>query len=80
MKVPCRVLKGTNGAQGAYYWDGVNPMALLGGGIGAILVDNDLFDLPTVTLTATQFDDLQTYLTNKFEALANLAACGECPG
>lgn len=80
MKVPCRVLKGTNGAQGAFYWDGVHPMTVLGGGIGGILVDNALFDLPTVTLTVAQFDDLDEYLDNRFQAFADAAACGECPG
>jgi len=62
MRVPCRVLKGTNGAEGSFFWDGVHAMTQLSGGIGAILVDNDGFDLPTVTLTPTNFDNLQNYL------------------
>lgn len=80
MKVPCRVLKGTGGAGGAYYWDGVNPMTVLGGGIGGLLVDDTLFDLPTVTLTDNNFDAFQAYLLGRKQALDALAACETCPG
>lgn len=77
MKVPCRVLRGSGGS--SYFWDGVNPMTLLFGGIGAILVDNAGFDLPTVTLTTSNFDDLQDYLLGKKAAFDQLAACETCP-
>lgn len=58
--VPVRVRRGT----GLYYlWDGVHAMTELGGGIGTILTGPLSF--PTVTLTNTEFDDLQAYLEGR---------------
>lgn len=76
MRVPARVQRA--GGQ-SYYFDGVNPMILLGGGIGAILAESTDFDVPLVTLSASDFDDLQEYLLNKKAALDALAACAVCP-
>lgn len=80
MNVPCRVLKGTGGSGGAYLLDAAfNPMTQVTGGIGGLLVDNALFDLPTVTLTVNNFDALQAYLLGRKSALDQLAACETCP-
>jgi hypothetical protein len=79
-KVPCRVLRGSGGSGGAYYWDGVNPMTVVTGGIGGILVNSSLYDLPTVTMTVSDFDAFQDYLLGRKLAFDQLAACAECPG
>lgn len=78
-KVPCRVLRGSGGSGGSYYWDGVNPMTTTSGGIGAVLVSSTLFDLPTVTMTVSDFDAFQSYLIGRKQALDALAACETCP-
>lgn len=80
MKVPCRVLKGAGGSGGAYLLDAAfNPMTVLTGGIGVLLVDSTLFDMPTVTLTANNFDALQAHLIGRKQAFDQLAACETCP-
>lgn len=80
MRVPCRVLRGSGGSGGSYLHDAAfSPMTQVSGGIGGLLVDNNLFDLPTVTLTVSDFDAYQAYLVGRKAAFDSLAACETCP-
>lgn len=80
MKVPARILKGTGGSGGAYLLDAsFNPMTVLSGGVGAVLVDNAGVDLPTVTWDASTFDAMQAYFVGRKAAFDALAACETCP-
>jgi len=54
-------------------------MTVTAGGIGALLISSSLFDLPTVTLTVSDFDGFQNYLLNRKAAFDALAACETCP-
>jgi len=54
-------------------------MTITTGGIGGILVNSSLFDLPTVTMSVSDFDAFQNYLIGRKQALDALAACETCP-
>jgi len=54
-------------------------MTVTAGGIGALLISSSLFDLPTVTLTVSDFDGFQSYLIARKQAFDALAACETCP-
>lgn len=77
MAVPTRVRRGTSGSDW-YYFDGVNPMTILGGGVGGTMQTR--LGVPAVSdMTTAEFDALQEYLLNRKEAFDALAACAVCP-
>lgn len=77
MTVPARVRRGTTGSDW-YYFDGVNPMTILGGGVGGTL-QTRLGVAAVNDMTTAEFDALQQYLLNRKAAFDSLAACHACP-
>lgn len=73
---PSKIRRGSAGDY--YYFDGVNPMTILTGGVGTDL--NQIAGaLTTYTITTAEWDNIQNYLLARKVVFDRLAACETCP-